>query len=392
MQIKAERVRGPTLSNKGAAQSSAARREGEEGSSVGGARSTTVSFEIEYRRLLAPSGDVTAVMPDFARDSTELIRLYRAMVLTRTFDAKAVALQRTGRLGTYPSSLGQEAVAVGVAAAMRAADLLMPSFREHGAQLWRGVTLLDLLLYWGGDERGSAFSNPQHDFPVNVPVGSHAPHAVGVALAFKLRGEQRVAVCVFGDGATSKGDVAEAMNIAGVWRLPVVFIVNNNGWAISVPVARQTAAVTLAPKAVAAGIRGEQVDGNDVIAIRAAVEDALTRARAGSGPTLVEAVTYRLSDHTTADDASRYRSDAEASQHWNEEPIARLRRYLVKHGLWIKEDEERTLTACSAEVEAAVEAYLATAPQAIESMFDHTYATLPADLTDQRAAALRRSN
>ncbi len=327
-------------------------------------------------------------MPDFARDSTQLINLYQAMVLTRTFDAKAVALQRTGRLGTYPSSLGQEAVAVGVAAAMREEDLLLPSFREHGAQLWRGVTLQDILLYWGGDERGSASSGPRHDFPVNVPVGSHAPHAVGVALAFKLRGEQCVAVCVMGDGATSKGEVAEALNIAGVWRLPVVFVINNNGWAISVPVARQTAAATLAQKAVAAGIPGEQVDGNDVIAVRAAVEDALARARAGNGPALIEAITYRLSDHTTADDASRYRSDAEVSQRWNEEPIARLRRYLVKRELWTKADEERMLTALSTQVDAAVESYLATAPQPVESIFDHTYATLPADLADQRAAAL----
>lgn len=327
-------------------------------------------------------------MPAFADDREQLVRLYRAMVLTRTFDAKAVSLQRTGRLGTYASSLGQEAVAVGVAAAMRNDDLLLPSFREHGAQLWRGVTMLELLLYWGGDERGNAFSGPKHDFPVNVPVGSHAPHAVGVALAFKLRGEQRAAVCIFGDGATSKGDVAEALNIAGVWRLPAVFIVNNNGWAISVPVARQTAAATLAQKAVAAGIRGEQVDGNDVVAVRAAIEDALARARAGQGPTLIEAITYRLSDHTTADDASRYRNDAEVSPHWNDEPVARLRRHLNNRELWTKEDEERTLSSVAAEVNAAVEAYLASAAQGIETIFDYTYAALPADLAEQRAAAL----
>jgi len=353
-----------------------------------GARTTTASFAIEYWRFLSPSGDATAAMPAFAEDREQLVLLYRAMVLTRTFDAKAVSLQRTGRLGTYASSLGQEAVAVGVAAAMRDDDLLLPSFREHGAQLWRGVTMLELLLYWGGDERGNVFSGPKYDFPVNVPVGSHAPHAVGVALAFKLRGEQRAAVCVFGDGATSKGDVAEALNIAGVWRLPAVFIVNNNGWAISVPVARQTAAATLAQKAVAAGIRSEQVDGNDVVAVRAAVEDALARARAGEGPTLIEALTYRLSDHTTADDASRYRNDAEVSPHWNDEPIARLRRHLTKRELWTKEDEERTLSSVAAEVDTAVEAYLKSAPQGIESIFDYTYAALPADLAEQRAAAL----
>jgi pyruvate dehydrogenase E1 component alpha subunit len=181
-----------------------------------GSKSTIASFVIQRRRFLAPDGEVAADLPPFANDPAQLIRLYRAMVLTRAFDAKAIALQRTGRLGTYPSSLGQEAVAIGVASAMRRDDVLLPSFREHGAQLWRGVTLLELLLYWGGDERGSDSSGPKHDFPVNVPVGSHAPHAVGVALAFKLRGEARAAVCVFGDGATSKGEVAESLNIAGV--------------------------------------------------------------------------------------------------------------------------------------------------------------------------------
>lgn len=353
-----------------------------------GARSTKASFAIEYRQFLTPMGDAAPVLPAFANDPAQLTGLYRAMVLTRTFDAKAVALQRTGRLGTYASSLGQEAVSVGLASAMRPDDLLLPSFREHGAQLWRGVTLLELLLYWGGDERGNVFSGPKQDFPVNVPVGSHAPHAVGVALAFKLRGEGRAALCVFGDGATSKGDVAEALNIAGVWRLPAVFVVNNNQWAISVPVSRQTAAVTLAQKGIAAGIPSEQVDGNDVIAVRAAVESALAKAYAGEGPTLIEALTYRLGDHTTADDASRYRSDQEVSAHWNEEPIARLRRYLTKLGVWTKEDEERILTESAREVDMAVQSYLATVAQLPESTFDHTYAALPADLVDQRAAAL----
>jgi pyruvate dehydrogenase E1 component alpha subunit len=329
-----------------------------------------------------------ADLPAFANNPSELIRLYRAMVLTRAFDAKAVALQRTGRLGTYPASLGQEAVAIGVASAMRHGDVLLPSFREHGAQLWRGVTPLELLLYWGGDERGSDSSGPKHDFPVNVPVGSHLPHAVGVALAFKLRGEARAAVCVFGDGATSKGEVAESLNLAGVWRLPAAFIINNNGWAISVPVSRQTAAATLAQKAIAAGIPGEQVDGNDVIAVREAVERALATAYAGGGPTLIEALTYRLGDHTTADDASRYRDDADVSAHWSDEPVARLRRYLTKRRIWTKEDEEGTLVEVAAKVDSATEAFLRTPAQAPETMFDYTYRTLPRDLVDQRDGVL----
>jgi pyruvate dehydrogenase E1 component alpha subunit len=351
----------------------------------------TSDLALAPTRIVDASGTAVGALPPFARDAGELTSLYRAMVLTRTFDAKAIALQRTGRLGTYASSLGQEAVSVGVAAAMRSDDVLLPSFREHGAQLWRGVTLKELFLYWGGDERGNDFAGPREVFPNCVPVGSHAPHAVGVALAFKLRREQRAAVCIFGDGATSKGDVAEALNIAGVWTLPVVFVVNNNGWAISVPVAKQTATRTLAQKAIAAGIRGEQVDGNDVIAVRWAAENALRRARNGESPTLIEAVTYRLSDHTTADDASRYRDDAEVTRHWPFEPIVRLRSYLTNAGMWGKEREEELLHWCAQQVEAATTDYLATAPEAPDAMFGSTYAALPADLVAQLAHIRRET-
>ena len=254
-----------------------------------------------------------------------LVALYRAMVLLRIFDRKAVALQRTGRLGTYAVSLGQEAVSVGMASAMREEDVLLPSYRDNGALIWRGVKLEEILLFWGGDERGNHFSGPVQDFPFCVPVGSQAPHAAGVAYAFKLRKEPRVAVCMFGDGATSKGDVYEAMNFAGVHKLPVVFVATNNQWAISVPLRLQTGSETLAQKAIAAGFIGEQVDGNDVVAVRAAAEEAIAAARDGQGPRFIEAVTYRLGDHTTSDDASRYRSAEEVQARWKEEPIARLR-------------------------------------------------------------------
>ena len=349
---------------------------------------TVARFEIRYSRFLDPKGNAVRPLPDFAGDRAELVALYRAMVLARAFDAKAVALQRTGRLGTFPSALGQEAVGVGIAAAMRKDDVFLPSFREHGAQLWRGVGLVELFLFWGGDERGSDFSEARQDFPVCVPVATHAPHAVGVALAFKLRHEQRVAVCAFGDGATSKGDVAEALNMAGVWSLPLVFVVNNNRWAISLPVAQQTAAETLAQKAIAAGIEGEQVDGNDVIAVREAVARAVVKARSGGGPHLIEALTYRLSDHTTADDARRYRSDTDVSPHWGEDPITRLRNHLVGRGIWVKADEEGLLAEVSGAVDKAVEAYLATPPQGPETIFDFTYKTLPKDLIEQRQAPL----
>ena len=341
-------------------------------------------FAIASIRYLCPSGEPIGLLPQFAQQPNELVALYRAMVLTRAFDAKAIALQRTGRLGTYASSLGQEAVSVGAAAAMRYSDVLLPSFREHGAQIWRGVALKELFLYWGGDERGNDFAGPRQDFPNCVPVGSHAPHAVGVALAFRLRGEKRAAVCVFGDGATSKGDVAEALNMAGAWKVPVVFVINNNGWAISVPVAKQTAAKTLAQKAIAAGIPSVQVDGNDVVAVRAAVSEAIERVDRGDGPTLIEAVSYRLSDHTTADDASRYRDDADVSPHWHAEPLVRLRNYLTHISKWDKSQEDALLRECSAAVEQAADDYLATAPQSFDAIFDETYARLPVDLVEQR--------
>ncbi len=296
-------------------------------------------FEVHSTRLVAPDGRPDGPLPAWA-DRAAITGLYRAMALTRAFDARAVALQRSGQLGTFASSLGQEAVAVGVAAAMAEADVLVPSFREQGAQLWRGVTMVELFLYWGGDERGSDFAGPREDFPISVPVGSQASHAAGVAMAFQLRREPRVAVCVLGDGATSKGDVAEALNLAGIRGLPVVFVVNNNQWAISVPRSAQTAAVTLAQKAIAAGIDGEQVDGNDVVAVRDRVATAVERAREGGGATLVEAVTYRLADHTTADDAGRYRDAAEVSAHWEHEPLSHVRVLMVERGWWDTHDEE----------------------------------------------------
>ncbi|HEX5079702.1 MAG TPA: pyruvate dehydrogenase (acetyl-transferring) E1 component subunit alpha [Geminicoccaceae bacterium] len=347
------------------------------------------SFEIHYRQYLDAAGTAVAELPAFARDPKALIPLYRAMVLTRRFDAKAVALQRTGRLGTFASSLGQEAVTVGLAAAMRPEDVLLPTYREAGAQLWRGVRMEELLLYWGGDERGSDFQGPRADFPICVPIASQCLHAVGVAYAKKLKREPGVAVCVCGDGATSNGAFYEAINYAGVWRVPALFVVNNNQWAISMPRAAQTAAGTLAQKAIAAGIPGVQVDGNDVIAVRDAVEQGLARARGGEGASVIEALTYRMTDHTTADDASRYRDAEEVSGQWAKDPIARLRQHLAAAGAWSKDQEERLIETISGEIDAAVERYLATPPMPPEAMFDHLYAVLPAAYTEQQIAASR---
>jgi pyruvate dehydrogenase E1 component alpha subunit len=347
-------------------------------------RHVVARFEIHHRRLLGPDGRPSEARAEIARSPEELRALLRWMLWTRTFDARAVELQRAGQLGTYASSLGQEAVAVGVASAMAPDDVFVPSFREHGAQLMRGVSARELLLFWGGDERGCDFVGPREDFPVCIPVGSHAPHAAGVALAIALRGESRAVVCVLGDGATSKGDFYEAMNVAGAWSLPVVFVVVNNEWAISVPRQAQTAAETLAQKALAVGIPGEQVDGNDVLAVEEVLKESLDRARGGQGPSLVEALTYRLADHTTSDDAARYRSEEELADRREEDPILRMRRYLEYCGAWSEQEYEAMERECREEVEREVEAYLAEPAATPDSIFAHLHAQLPVMLEHQR--------
>jgi 2-oxoisovalerate dehydrogenase E1 component alpha subunit len=346
-------------------------------------------FTINHRQILDPTGRLVAPLPGFAADLNDVVKMYEAMTRVRVFDAKAVNLQRTGQLGTYPSSLGHEATHVGVGAAMRAEDVLAPVYREYGTQLWRGVTMREILLYWGGDERGNDFAGPRHDFAWCVPIATQTLHAAGAAMAFKLRGEARCAVAYIGDGGTSEGAFYEALNLAGARALPVVFVIVNNGWAISVPVAAQTATQTLAQKAIAAGIPGVQVDGNDVFAVRDEVARALDTARGGGGPRLIEAMTYRLSDHTTADDASRYRPQAEVDRAWTLEPLLRVRDYLTRAGAWNAAREAALLADCTREVESAVQAYLQTGRPSTDGMFDYLFAQLPAHLQEQRATARR---
>ena len=345
-------------------------------------------FEIHHSQFLDPHGKAVQPLPEFARDPKNLVELYRWMTLMRAYDAKAIALQRTGQLGTFASLLGHEAINAAIGSAMRPDDVFLMTYRENGAQLMRGVRLEELFLYWGGDERGCDYAGARRDFPICVTIAAHTTHAVGVAYAMKLRKEQRVAVCALGDGATSKGDFYEGLNAASAWKLPLVYLITNNQWAISVPRKAQTAAQTLAQKAIAAGVEGLQVDGNDVIAVRHALDDAVARARSGGGPTVIEAITYRLSDHTTADDASRYRSPDELAEAWKAEPILRLRNYLMASGAWDKGREDALLKECNEKVQAAAQAYLDTPPPTVEQMFDHLYARLPAALEKQRAAAL----
>jgi 2-oxoisovalerate dehydrogenase E1 component alpha subunit len=353
---------------------------------------TIATFDVKHLQVLDTEGNLVGELPEFARDKAQLERMYRMMVLTRQFDAKAINLQRTGKLGTYASCLGHEAAHVGVGAAMREEDVFAPMYREYGAQLWRGVKMSDILRYWGGDERGNDFSGPRHDFAWCVPIATQCLHAAGAALAMKMRGEARCAVAVLGDGGTSEGAFYEAINLAGAQNLPLVVLIVNNKWAISVPLELQTHAQTLAQKAVAAGIPGIQVDGNDVLAVREAMAQALARARAGEGPSLVEAVTYRLSDHTTADDASRYRPADEVEQAWREEPLKRFRRYLETEGLWDEAREKALVEQCAQEIEAQVAAYLDTPKPSIESMFDYMFESLPEELLAQREYALRHGD
>lgn len=357
-----------------------------------GNETRVASFEIKHTQFLDHLGAPLGPLPDFAKDPDELIKLYRAMVLTRLFDNKAIALQRTGKMGTYSPSHGQEGVAVGMGSAMQPCDVFAPVYREYGAQFMRGVAMHEILLYWGGDERGMNFANQPHDFPIAVPIASQIPHAVGAAFAFKLRQEPRVSVGVLGDGASSKGDFYEALNIAGAWQLPVVIVIVNNQWAISLPRHEQSFAATLAQKGIAAGVPCEQVDGNDIIAMRYVMERAIERARNGGGPALIEALTYRMSDHTTADDASRYRSPDEVEEQRQFDPIMRLKNYLTHHFEWGDEKEQALHAECSAAIEAAVKRYLDTPPLPPESMFDYLYETLPAIYQEQRDEVANRGS
>jgi len=346
-------------------------------------------FEIPYRACLDADGAPLGPLPAWTEDGELLRRMYRMMVRARTFDTKAVNLQRTGKLGTYPSCLGHEATHVGVGAAMHSDDVLFTVYREIGTKFWRGVELLDILLYWGGDERGTVYQRAAQDFPFCVPIGSQMPHAAGAALAMQIRDQRRCAVAFIGDGGTSQGAFYEAINFAGVKALPLVCVIVNNRWAISVPVAAQTAAATLAQKAVAAGIPAVQIDGNDLLVVREVVGAAVERARSGGGPTVIEALTYRLSDHTTSDDATRYRSADEVAEARRLEPIARTRNFLQARGLWNEAEEQALKAASTEEVEAAVKQYLATPKQSTDAMFDYLYAQLTPSLRAQRELARR---
>ncbi|GAC1622954.1 MAG: pyruvate dehydrogenase (acetyl-transferring) E1 component subunit alpha [Nevskia sp.] len=350
------------------------------------------SYDVYYTQILNPDASINGELPAFAKDREQLRAMYELMVMTRLFDKKAVALQRTGLLGTFAAALGQEAIGVAIGHTLKSDDVFIPAYREYGAQFARGVPMRDILLYWGGDERGMDYPKgtaAYHDFPLSVPIATHVPHAIGVGYAMKLQDKKsgrtpRVVLSSCGDGATSKGDFYEAVSCAKIWNLPVVFLVNNNGWAISMPSHRQTGAQTFAQKAFAGGMSGEQVDGNDIIATRQVLARAIEKARSGGGPSLVETLTYRLHDHTTADDARRYRPEEEVKAAWERDPLKRYRTFMEAHGHWTAAEEDALISAGTAKVEAAAQEFLKMAPQAPEAIFDHLYATLPKSLQWQR--------
>jgi pyruvate dehydrogenase E1 component alpha subunit len=338
-------------------------------------------FTVEYLSILNADGQLDEAL-DPRLPPGDLQRLYRAMLLGRRLDERMLRLQRQGRIGTFAPVRGQEASQLGSAFCLGPTDWMVPSFRETAAMVWRGWPIERLLLFFAGHLEGGQPAPEQRDLPITIPVATQLPHAVGLAYAAQYRDDPAVVMVFFGDGATSEGDFHEALNLAGVWHVPVVFVCQNNQWAISIPLKKQTHSRTLAGKALAYGLPGIQVDGNDVLAVVAASREATARARAGGGPTLVECVTYRLGPHTTADDPARYRSAEELAAWERKDPLTRFSAYLRARGLL----EDGLEQAIDREIEAAVARFEAAAAPDPLRMFDHAYGQLPPDVQRQRAA------
>jgi len=348
-------------------------------------RRTVYQAQIDYLQVLDEHGVLDTALARDTLSDEQVLFLYQHMVTCRQLDEIAFKLQRSGRMGTYPQNKGQEAAAVGTAfAAIKGVDWLVPCYRENAALFLHGLPMHFVLLHWMGDERGNQIPEGVCQTPLCIPIGTQMLHATGIAWAFKLRREERVVLTYFGDGATSEGDFHEAMNFASTLQVPVVFICQNNQWAISVPREIQMASETVAQKAIAYGMPGIQVDGNDLFAVYRAAKEAVDRARAGGGPTFLECVTYRLADHTTADDARRYR-DAEELEAWKaRDPLIRLRRYLESKGLWDAEREAAHLQKSQAIVAEVVRAAEGIPKPSAQDIFDHTFAELPPELERQK--------
>jgi pyruvate dehydrogenase E1 component alpha subunit len=308
------------------------------------------------------------------------------MLLSRRFDERMLSLQRQGRIGTFGPIKGQEASQIGAVAVLEDKDWFVPSFREMGAEIWRGKEPVNVLLSYGGFNEGGEMPEDSTNLPVAIPVASQLPHAVGIAYGLKYRQQDRVAMVFFGDGATSEGDFHEALNFAGVFQTPVVFVCQNNQWAISLPRSKQTRSETLAQKALAYNISGIQVDGNDILAVYAAAKEAVERARSGDGPTLIECLTYRMSVHTTADDPKRYRKDEEVEEWEKRDPLVRFQKYLKNKNILSEETIEELEEEIKQDIQEAVENY-EKKMKALDdplNMFDHILEELPDYLKEQK--------
>ncbi len=343
-------------------------------------------MNVSMVQVLDPSGKAARTVT-LARE--ELLRLYRWMVVGRVFDERALALQRQGRVGTYAPFSGQEAAIVGSAAALRPRDWVFPTYREVLAGMMHGISIGRYLLVFRGHARGGETPADVNVFPISISIGTHIPHAVGAAWGARLLGHDTVALAYFGDGATSKGDFHEALNFAGVFKVPAVFVCQNNQWAISVPRTTQTATASLAQKAAAYGFEGVQVDGMDVLAVHDVTRAAVEKARRGDGPTLIEAVCYRFGPHTTADDPGRYRDDGDVAKWRALDPLSRMRAYLISQGFWDDAAEARLWEDARGEVAQAVDAAEAEPASDPGALFEHAYADPPAVVLEQRRDLLR---
>lgn len=346
---------------------------------------TDLPCKVDYMSILDEHNQIDRELePDLPQD---LLRtMYDKMLLSRRFDERMLKLQRQGQLGTFAPVKGQEAAQIGAVAALDSSDWIVPSYREIAAYVWRDLPLEGMLLYNAGYNEGGRVPDEHHFLPPSIPVGSQMLHAAGLAYGLRFQHKQEIVLTFFGDGATSQGDFHEAMNFAGVFACPVIFLCQNNRYAISVPRSKQTSSKTLAQKALAYDIPGIQVDGNDVLAVYRAVSDAALRARDEHQPTLIECLTYRLSVHTTVDDPKKYRSDQEVKEWEQRDPLPRFQRYLQDKGILSDDDIEQN--------EEAIEQHLKRATQAWKdqmdkldypaAMFEHLLAEVPPALQEQR--------
>jgi pyruvate dehydrogenase E1 component alpha subunit len=345
---------------------------------------TAVTAEVKRLEILSADGTVDAALdPKLPKET--LHKMYRLMFQIRAFDERAIKLQRSGRLGTYPMITGQEATQCVPPLLLKPADWVVPTYRGGGVYFARGMQMRYALLYWAGDDRGTHFPEGNHDMIFSIPVGTHLTQVAGLAWGEKLKKTNAVAVTYCGDGTSSKGDLHEALTFAGQFKLPAIYIIENNGWAISVPRKRQAASDTLAQKAWGYGVEGLQVDGNDPLAVYKAMSDAVARARKGEGATLLECETYRMSHHTTADDATRYRETAEVETWRAKDPLTRLRKYLEANKLWDAIQEKTLAVETERWIDGEVAAYESFPEPNPLNMFADNYAAAPWNLIEQRA-------